>query len=389
MWAFCPAAGAVLASWGADVVHIENPRAPDPMRVFAGGSAEPDGAHWMFRHYNRGKRAIALDLGGTDGQDLLHRLAADADVFLTSFLPATRRKLGFDVDQIRAVNPRIVYAKGTGAGPRGPEAERGGYDGASWWARGSLSHTAMTMTATEVPPGMVGHGDGMSGLVLAGGICSALLQRERTGVAPVVDSSLLGTALWFNGPAVISAALPEDRRILGAPVPRERTAWSSGTYRTRDGRFVYLSMLGDADRDWTDLCVHLGREDLTRDPRFAHTADRIAHNVELVAELDAVFATRDYGDWVAALGTTRGVWAGVQTAAETHRDPQVVANRLLREVQYADGSLALPTPPVLFDEESSPVGRAPDFGEHTSDVLAEIGCTTEEIEDYRRRGVVA
>ena len=389
MWAFCPAAGAVLASWGADVVHVENPRSPDPMRLFSGGTAEPGGMHWMFRHYNRGKRGIGLDLATAEGRDVLLRLAAGADVFLTSFLPATRRKLGFDVEQIRAVNPRIVYAKGTGAGPRGPESERGGYDGASWWARGSLAHSAMMVTDTDVPSGMVGHGDGMSGLVLAGGIASALFRRERTGLAPVVDSSLLGTAMWFNGPAVISAKMPPEQRLLGTRIPREKTAWSSGTYRTRDGRFLYLSLLGDADSLFTDLCAHLGRDDLAHDPRFAHTADRIANNLDLMAEMDRIFATRDYADWVKSLSTTRGVWAGVQTTEEIHDDPQALANRLIQEVDYPDGPIAMPTPPVMFDEDPGTIGRAPDFGEHTTEVLAEAGYTAAEISLLRERGVVA
>ncbi|TQM11236.1 CaiB/BaiF CoA transferase family protein [Pseudonocardia kunmingensis] len=389
MWAFCPAAGAVLASWGADVVHVENPRSPDPMRLFGGGNAEPGGAHWMFRHYNRGKRGIALDLADPIGQEVLLRLAAEADVFLTSFLPATRRKLGFDIDQIRKVNPRIVYAKGTGAGPRGPEAGRGGYDGASWWARGSLAHSAMTVTGIDFAPGMVGHGDGMSGLVLAGGICSALFQRERTGVAPVVDSSLLGTAMWFNGPAVISAKMPGEQRSFGERIPREHTAWSSGTYRTRDGRFIYLSLLGDADALWVDLCAHLGREDLADDPRFVHTADRRSNNLALMDEIDRIFSTRDYADWTTALNTTRGVWAGVQSTEEIHDDPQAIANRLIQEVDYPDGPLAMPTPPLMFDEDPGDIRRAPDFGEHTADVLAEAGYDDAEIARLRERGVVA
>ncbi|MGA5702477.1 CaiB/BaiF CoA transferase family protein [Peterkaempfera bronchialis] len=389
LWAFCPSAGAILAGWGADVIHIENPASPDPMRLFSGGSLEQGGAHWMFKHYNRGKRAIALNLAGDDGREILYRLVEQADVFLTSFLPATRQKLGFDVDRIRQVNPDIVYAKGTGAGPRGPESHRGGYDGATWWGRGSLSATAMGVTGVDRPPGMVGHGDGMSGLVLAGGIAAALLQRERTGTAPVVDSSLLGTALWFNGPAVISSAFPPGQQMFTGKPPREEIHWTGNTYRTQDGRFLCLSLLGDHQNEWVDFCRHTDRLDLIDDPRFGTPAARAEHSAALVAILDQVFASRTYEEWGRILLTLRGVWAPIQTPRELHDDPQVVANGLIADVEYPDGPLSLVTPPVMFDEVADAPERAPDFGEHTSEVLTAAGYDAAAIERYRAAGVVA
>jgi crotonobetainyl-CoA:carnitine CoA-transferase CaiB-like acyl-CoA transferase len=388
MWAFCPAAGAVLAGWGADVIHIENPASPDPMRVFAGGSAEPGRASWMFKHYNRGKRSLALNLATGEGRDVLHRLVADADVFLTSFLEPTRRKLGFDVDDLRAINPRLVYAKGTGAGPLGPEAHRGGYDGASWWSRGSLSATAMAVTDTTEPPGMVGHGDGLSGLVLAGGIAAGILQRERTGVAPVVDSSLLGTAMWFNAPAITSSGFPPAARLFQSKSDRSAMHWTSNTYRTKDGRFLLLCLLGDFQDEWIDFCQHMERTDLADDPRFATAADRAANSPELVAILDEVFAGRTYAEWGRILVTLRGVWAPVQEAREVRDDPQAVANGMITEVGYPDGPLSLVSPPVMFDQEAARATAAPDFGEHTDQVLTEAGFDAGAIADLRGRGVI-
>ena len=388
-WAFCPAAGTILASWGADVVHIENPSAPDPMRMFGGGGTGPGQAHWMFKHYNRGKRAIAVNLSSDEGRAVIHRLAETADVFLTSYLPATRRKLGVDVDDIRAVNPDIVYAKGTGAGPRGPEAERGGYDSASWWARGSLSSTAMAVTGIDSPPGMVGHGDGMSGLVFAGGICAALLRRERTGIASVVDSSLMGTAMWFNAPAITSSVFPPGQQAFNSRPERADVHWTSGTYRTADGRFLVLTLLGDLQRDWVSLCEHVGRGDLIGDPRFATTAGRAANSAALVDVLDEVFATRTLAEWRKALSTMRGVWAPVQTPRETHDDPQVVANGFIVPVDYPDGPLPLVTPPILFDGQAGTPATAPEFAEHTDAVLTEAGYGPEEITRHREDGVIA
>ncbi|HVW41144.1 MAG TPA: CoA transferase [Amycolatopsis sp.] len=389
VWAFCPAAGAVLASWGADVIHIENPHAPDPMRLFQGGTTEPGGASWMFQHYNRGKRGLALNLADERARDILYRLVEEADVFLTSYLPATRRKLGVDVEDIRARNPRIVYAKGTGAGPRGPESERGGYDGASWWARGSLAATAMAVTGTDFPPGMVGHGDGMSGLAFAGGICAALLQRERTDVAPVVDSSLLSTALWFNGPAVISSLFPVEDQLFQSKPPREATPWTNGMYETADHRFVHLSFLGDPQKDWLSFCAALGKPDLAADERFATAADRARNNIELIGLLDPIFAGRTLAEWRTSLAGITGVWAPVQTPKEMHEDPQAIANGFVQEVSNPGGTLSLVTPPVLFDQDPGKIRRAPEFGEHTEDILTGLGIPAADIDELRRAGVVA
>ena len=389
MWAFCPAAAAILASWGADVVHVENAASPDPMRVFAGGSVEPGHAHWLFKHYNRGKRSIAINLAAIEGQEVLHALVAEADVFVTSFLERTRKKLRFDVDDLRAVNPRLVYAKGSGAGPLGPEAHRGGYDGATWWNRGSLAATAMGVTGIEWPPGMVGHGDGMSGLVFAGGIAAALLGRERTGEPALVDSSLLGTAMWFNAPAITSSKFAPDQRLFQSRPPRTALHWASNTYQTADGRFVMLSMLGDHQHEWLDFCEHIGRGDLAADPRFATAADRAASSVELLGILDEVFGARTYAEWGRILVTLRGVWAPVQTAGEMHDDPQAVANGMVTDVDYAAGTLSLVSPPVMFDSEPDRATRAPEFGEHTDEVLASAGYPADAIAKLRESGVVA
>jgi crotonobetainyl-CoA:carnitine CoA-transferase CaiB-like acyl-CoA transferase len=387
MWAFVPSAGGVLAHWGADVIKVESPKAPDPMRLL-GGTLEPGGASWFFKHYSRGKRAIILDLTSEDGREALYRLVETADVFLTSYLPETRKKLKIDIDDIRSRNPQIVYVRGTGQGPRGPEAARGGYDGATWWCRGSLADSTMKATGIDWPSGMIGHGDGMSGMTLAGGISAALLKRERTGVTSVVDGSLMGTAVWFNGPAVITSKLDEGS-VWGTVGPRETRPANTNTYRTGDGRFLILSMLGDYDAEWQDLCEHLGRPELGTDPRFATSSARAQHTAEAVALFDEIFASRSLAEWKEALVTTKGVWSPIQTARELHDDPQTVANGFIRPVDYPDGPLSLPVPPILFDEEAGDPPRAPDYGEHTDEVLSEIGYGESEIARLRTSGAIA
>jgi crotonobetainyl-CoA:carnitine CoA-transferase CaiB-like acyl-CoA transferase len=353
-----------------------------------GGSADPGGASWLFKHYSRGKRAITLDLTAPEGLEALYRLIETADVFLTSYLAPTRKKLKIDVDDLRARNPQIIYARGSGQGPLGPEADRGGFDDASWSCRGSLADTTMKATGTDVMPGAIGHGDGMSGMTLVSGICAALARRARTGVPTVVDASLLGTAIWFNGPAIIESKRGGSS-MFGMGPPRHERLANTNNYRTRDGRFIVLSMLGDYDTEWSDLCAHLGHPELATDPRFSTSAARATNRAAAVDLLDEIFVQRTYEEWKRILVTTKGVWGPVQTAREIHDDPQTIANGFVRDVQDVDGPLALPVPPILFDEEGGDPPRAPDFGEHSDEVMAELGYDAAEIARYRSAGIIA
>jgi crotonobetainyl-CoA:carnitine CoA-transferase CaiB-like acyl-CoA transferase len=387
MFAFMPMVGGVLSHWGADVIKVESPKSPDPMRLLSGGTLEPGGSYQSFKNYNLGKRAIAIDLSTAEGQAVLYKLVESADVFLTSYLPATRRKLKVDVDDIRAHNPDIVYVKGSGQGPLGPESERRAYDAAAWWARGSLASTAMANAGTEWPIGMVGHGDTITGTVLAGGVCAALLERERTGVARVVDGSLMGTALWYNHQPIIAAGL--GTKWGGGPMVRENHPPALNTYKTKDGRFITLCFVNDPDGDWVDLCAHLGHPELATDPRFSTTSARMANRAVAVGLLDEIFAQKTLEEWKEVLRTAHGVWAPIQTPAEMHDDPQVKANGFIRTVEYPPGPIHKPVPPVLFDQEAGDIGRAPDFCEHTDEVLAEVGYTPEDVARLRADGAIA
>ena len=217
-WTFVPAAGAVLADWGADVIKVEHPVTGDPQRGLIAMGLIPGGdsaVNYIIEQPNRGKRSIGLDITTDHGRELLYRLARESDVFLTSFLPEVRQRLQIDVEHIQAVNPRIVYARGTGQGPKGPDAGKGGYDGAIYWGRGGVAE-ALTPECSEFPiGGRAAFGDLAGAVAIAGGITAALLKRERTGEAPVVDVSLLGFAMWQLSPDIVASGL-----YGGDPMPK-------------------------------------------------------------------------------------------------------------------------------------------------------------------------
>ena len=245
---FVPAASAILADWGAEVIKVEHPERGDAMRGLASSGVMPSmgAVHVLLEHSNRGKKSIGIDVSKPEGLDLIYRLAATCDVFLTNKVPAVRKKLHIELEDIKAHNPNIIYVAGTGAGERGPEADRGGYDFLSYWCRAG---SAMGTTPTDVDylagqPGP-GYGDSIGGMTIAGGILGALFHRERTGEALPLDVSLLGVGMWAMSPAIaLSLQLnmpwrPGPSKGGGINLPNPLV----GTYLTQDNRFLAFSCL--------------------------------------------------------------------------------------------------------------------------------------------------
>jgi crotonobetainyl-CoA:carnitine CoA-transferase CaiB-like acyl-CoA transferase len=392
-WAFVPSAGAVLADWGAEVVKVEPPDG-DPMRgLITGGITGGPSFPWEI--WNRGKRSIGLDLTNPGGRDLLLRLVEDADVFLTSYLPGTRRKLGIDIEDVRGRNPAVIYACGSGQGPLGDEADRGGYDAISFWARGGVAAaTTPPDAARPVSQPSGAFGDSLSGMGLAGGIAAALLRRTRTGEGAVVDVSLLGTAMWcmqmsiVGGAVMVAASAPQDaaRPPMAAPQLANPLV---NSYETSDGRWLALCML-QRDRYWDGVLAATGREDLRSDPRFADPSALSAHTQDAADELARTFRTRTLAEWRTALAGQTGQWDVVANIFEVPRDPQAVANGYVQPVSYEGGvDLPLVSAPAQIDRTPPALRPAPAFNGDADDLLAALGMTEDEILEARIAGALA
>jgi crotonobetainyl-CoA:carnitine CoA-transferase CaiB-like acyl-CoA transferase len=386
-WVFVPVAGALFADWGADVVRIEKPDG-DPYRALAtqGIGTDSGGVNLSVALANRGKRSIALDVQTERGRAILDELLASADVFLTNLRPGALHRLGLDADQLAERYPALIYARGHGFGIRGPDADQPGYDASAFWARGGLAD-ALTPPERDYPIAQRGAmGDRNGAMALAFGMSAALLRRTRTGRGGLVDVSLLATAMWTLSSDVLTALQGNDLPRVG-----DRTATPNpltGTYRTADGRWIQLMFL-QGDRYWADFCRAFDRPDLIEDPRFVDLAARRTHAAECVAALDFEFATRDFEECKRRLGTLDAPWAPVQSVNEVIHDPQVVANGYIGEVTGDDGpSYRLPAVPVQFEQRPPGMHRAPELGQHTEEILLELGHDWEQIAQYQREGAI-
>jgi crotonobetainyl-CoA:carnitine CoA-transferase CaiB-like acyl-CoA transferase len=384
---FVPSCGAVLADWGADVIKVERPTG-DPLRnvMGAGLVADTGDFNFLWEQMNRNKRGIALDLRTDDGREVLDRLLPGADVVITSYLPSTRARLRIDAEDVWAVNPRIVYAKGHGQGQRGPDADHGGFDAASFWGRGGIGHM---ITPKESPLVMqrAAMGDGPSGAFLAGGVAAALFQRERTGRGSVVDVALLGTAVWTLAPDLVTTTiLGRDPEPLDAAAPTSNPL--VGSYRSADDRWVLLNMLDDA-RHWAPTCRALDLTALVDDPRFADTASRTAHRDDLHELIRLAIRARTLAELRAGLDAQDTIWSVMAAPSEVIEDPQVHANGYLaRHPDHATARLA--AGPCQFDGEHLAIRRgAPAVGQHTDEVLREVGFEAGEIAALRSSGAAA
>jgi len=295
-WSFVPSSGATLADWGADVIKIEHPVTGDPQRglISSGVVTAAGSVNHFIEQPNRGKRSLGLDIASDAGREVLRKLVEQSDVFVTNLLPASRARAGIDVDDVRAWNPKVIYARGNGYGPRGEQAGRGGFDLAVYWARGGIGDSLITGDGEWPAPQRPAFGDVFGGFALAAGIVAAL---------------------------------------------------------------------------------------------FANAAVRFQNRRECIAILRATFEAQPLAHWEKALNDFEGVWDVFRTAPELHDDPQVKANGYLPSMTDGNGNtFSVAASPVQFDERSLELTAAPEHGQHTEEILLELGYDWDQIVAFKEIG---
>jgi len=391
---FVPAAGAILADWGADVIKVEHPLRGDTQRGFInmGGIQLDPERHPLMEHPNRGKRSVGIDISTPGGQEVIYELAKTADVLLTNYMPSVRQKHKFDIEHIRAVNPNIVYARGSAYGDKGAERDAGGYDGTAFWTRSGVGY-ALTPEELGAPlsQGIPAFGDSIGGMFIAGGISAALLHRERTGEALELDVSLLSTAWWAAGASVTQGM--ETGEVMRTPMPGAAGPMVNpfmGNYQASDGGTINLCIISPTGYI-RDTFEHLGIPEAADDVRFSEVLPLI-QNADAAGELIAkAIAGKPFDYWRQHLRTMRGQWAPFQSLIDLAYDEQAIANDMIAEVELAAGGkpFRVVRGPVQFNHEPLVTTRAPQASEHTELVLMEIGMDWDRIEELKESGAIA
>ena len=388
VWVAGPSCAGILADWGADVIKIEPPTG-DPFRGLfanlpntAAGNVNPP-----FELDNRGKRSIALDLEHEEARALARRLTDGADVFVSNMRPRVLKKYGLSYEELSATNPRLIYCQVTGYGPDGEDADRAAYDVGAFWARAGVVANLMPGYDGEPPQQRGGMGDHMTGANAAGAVSAALFNRERTGKGQRVAVSLVRVGVYMMGWDTnmqlrlgTIGMTPYDRRHAVNPI--------INSFQDKDGRWFWLLLL-QADRHWPDVVRAIGAPQLLNDPRFVDIPARQVNAEALVAELDRIFATKTLEDW-GSIFDRENVWfARVNNTAEVVEDPLVHAAGAFVDVEAADGAHAqVATPADFYGTPVETRSWAPELGQHTEEILLELGYDWDGIIALKESGAI-
>ena len=418
-----PAAARHLADFGADVIHVENPATGDFWRGYqagqgTGATGVPSDINYNWENYNRNKRGVTLDLSQERGQEILYKLVEEADVFLTNLRPIELERFNLEYATLSRLNPRLIYGALTGFGKKGPDRNVPAYDLTAYWTRAAIPYL-LTMFGMPGPSFRPAFGDNVAALALAFGVMTALYVRERTGVGQEVDLALYHTGIYqisfdIAGALVTGQDYKDElmkrrqeqeesvRKLREEMIAEAEAAVArlsdlnrgnmpnplAMRYQTKDERMVVLLAL-QPDRYWSRFCQAIEREDLEHDPRFESIERRAENSAALIAILDEVFLTRTLDEWKPRLAALP--FAPAQTLLEVINDPQARANDFFVTFDHPTyGRIEVIANPVKLSKTPATVRMpAPEFGQHTEEVLLEHGYTWEDIAQLKEQGVIA
>jgi len=380
IWQQGPVCSAILGDLGADVIKVEERVGGDPGRgmLRSSGLDFTDRPNFYFEANNRNKRGITVDLKRPEGREIIHRLAEKSDVFVQNFRRGVADRLGIGYADLRQRNPRIIYASANGYGSDGPDAAKPSYDYLG------LARSGIMMAAGEpdMPPCAIAGGvaDQMGATMLAFGVVSALYARERFGVGQEVDASLLSSMMFLQGLNLAA------RLVLGSAMPRTSRTWTFNPlwnhYRCADDRWIALGML-QADRYWKPFCHAIGAHDLAEDERFAEISSRLANASDAIHVLAETFEKKPLAEWLGLLeGAGDFIYTPVQSVNDLPDDPQVRPNGYVQDFEHPSfGPMQMIGMPFRLRETPGSVRRvAPEFGQHTEEILTEVlGYTWDDI----------
>jgi len=385
-----PIVGMLMGSWGADVIHVEPPEHGDMQRVAGqrlSAWTQSSEINYLWEHVDRNKKSIGVNLASPEGQQIIQKLCADADVFLNNLRPYEMGKFNLTYEILSAVNPKIIYANLTGYGLRGPEKNAGGFDSVAFWARSGVMEMMHDLdTAPNVS--RAAYGDSIASLSLLAGVMTALFTRERTGIGQQMEVSLYNTAAWVLGFDITGClltgkdAVRPQRKTMANPIRNH--------YPTQDNRWIMLGMT-NAQTYWPEFCRAIDRPELENDPEYATFTARQKNAAKLIKIIEEIFLTKTYAEWMEILGKHKLVWSPVCTPLEVTHDEQAIANDFFGEMEIAGhGKIKVLNNPIKLSK--TPAGircRAPELGEHTSGLLAKLGYGPEEVLRMKEAGVIS
>jgi crotonobetainyl-CoA:carnitine CoA-transferase CaiB-like acyl-CoA transferase len=396
LWQFGPVAAMMLGDLGADVIKVEPLTGEQGRAMFTLSGIDrslPGGRNSYFEANQRNKRSIALDLKQPEGVDVVRNLVSESDIFLQNYRKGVAERLGLGYEDLKLVNDKIIYGSGSGYGPEGPDAYKPALDTVGQARSGLMYATGPDGDDPYPIQGVVA--DQIGGIMLSWGILAALYARQATGVGQRVDASHLGSSIWLQGLGVsmsmLTAHKPSSETNLTAKPSRDK-AYNpiSNYYRCKDGRWLMLANL-EADRYWPTFSRAVGIEGLAKDKKFIDTVSRAKNNRELIKLLDEVFASKTYKEWDDILSSAGDfIYAPVQQLMELWDDPQVQANKYIVETDHPTlGKVKLANHPIQYSETPSSIRRvAPEIGEHTEEILLEVGYSWDDISNLQDKGVI-